>query len=127
MKPKIPTERQIQVAFFDHVKIIEQTNPLWQLIASYPLQRGNDVVWLMMRLREGARKNHPDLHWPIKRGGYSSLYVEVKRKGNKIKDEQADYLEKLRKQGHHAICMTVDNHGPILDYFKAYEKGLIIK
>ena len=127
MKIKRLTERQIQVNFFNHVTYFGGFNSLWGLVSAYPLQRGNDVVWLMLRLKEGAKKNHPDLHWPISRGGYNSLYVELKRKGNKLKADQALYLEKLRSEGNHAVCLTVESHEPVVEYFEAYLNNKIIK
>lgn len=54
----------------------------------------------------GLRSGIPDLHLPVSRKPFFSLYIELKnykafqRKGHSLSDEQNKWIEKLRKQGH---------------------------
>lgn len=52
----------------------------------------------------GTKPGVPDLMLPIKRAGYSGLYIELKKlKGGKVSDEQREWLDHLRKEGFGAI------------------------
>ena len=54
--------------------------------------------------KEGLRKGFPDLCLPVARGGYHSLYIELKRiKGSITTTEQTEWIEALKQQGHVAI------------------------
>jgi hypothetical protein len=53
---------------------------------------------------EGARSGLPDLHLPISRGCYLSLYVEMKDvKGGRLSPNQLDWFEKLEKAGNAVV------------------------
>lgn len=52
----------------------------------------------------GVKSGVPDLMLPIKRGGYSGLFIELKKiKGGKVSEEQREWLDHLRSQGFGAI------------------------
>lgn len=54
----------------------------------------------------GMKKGYPDLFFPIRRGGYSGLFVELKRiKGGHIEPEQKVWANMLISQGYrHEFC-----------------------
>ena len=53
----------------------------------------------------GLRPGVPDICLPVPKGGYSGLYIELKRIGGKPTEEQLDWLELLDNYGHCvAIC-----------------------
>jgi hypothetical protein len=60
---------------------------------------------------EGVKKGVPDICLPVPRGGYHSLYIELKRrKGGRVEPEQTEWLEELGRQGHYvAICNGYDS------------------
>jgi len=80
-------ERDMQVSFFKEVAWRANTDWRWGMILSYPLQRGNDVVWLKMRLQEGAsmkagsksKATESQLEWCIKlnEAGYLSCVLNA--------------------------------------------------
>lgn len=128
MRAKIPTERQIQVALFQHVEYLTNcVDPAWGLLCSYPLQRGNDVLWLKLRMQEGAKKGWPDLFLPVAKGGYHGLFIELKRKGNKPSESQIELLNKLKKQGYCAECLIVDDSLQVVEFIRNYLDGKILK
>ena len=49
---------------------------------------------------EGVKAGVPDIHLPVARCGYHSLYIEVKRRhGNTTTENQDEWIAKLRAQG----------------------------
>lgn len=58
------------------------------------------------KLKEmGLRKGMPDVHLPVSRCAFSSLYIEMKKIGGKPTAEQVDRLEILERYGNAvAIC-----------------------
>lgn len=121
------TERQIQVGVFQHAQILANREPLWGLLCAYPLQRGNDALWLKLRLEEGAKKGWPDITWPIARGGHNGLYIELKRRGNKPSDEQMKILTMLYNQGFCAECLIVDSWEPVIGFLQKYLDGKLVR
>lgn len=81
------------------------------------------------RKAEGVRAGVPDLHLPVPRGGYASLYVEMKReklrptktKGvrrdrTKTTAEQDAWIEGLRKVGNRVeVCYTADEAWEVIE------------
>jgi hypothetical protein len=124
---KLPTERAIQVAVFEYAKVLANREPLWNLLCAYPLQRGNDVLWLKLRMQEGAKKGWPDITWPIPRGGHNGLYLELKRKGNKPSLEQMKIITMLYNQGFCAECLIVDDWRQVIAFLQKYLDGKIIR
>lgn len=60
----------------------------------------NPTTGAMLK-REGVRRGIPDLCIPIARGGYNSLYIELKNgKAGRLSDEQKNVIDYLRRQGH---------------------------
>ncbi len=57
------------------------------------------------RKRMGVKKGVPDLCLPVQRGGYAGLYLEMKRPGGHVREEQHWWLEHLDMQGYcTAVC-----------------------
>lgn len=49
---------------------------------------------------EGVKAGVPDIHLPVARCGYHSLYIEMKRRhGNTTTENQDEWIAKLRAQG----------------------------
>ena len=123
----LPTERQIQVGVFQAAKILARVDPTWDLLCAYPLQRGNDLLWLKLRLQEGAKKGWPDLTLPVARGGHHGLYLELKRKGNKPQLEQMKVITALYNQGYCAECLIVDSWEPVIAFIQKYLAGKLVR
>ena len=124
---KAPTEREIQVAVFQAAQVLANRDPVWNLLCAYPLQRGNDALWLKLRLQEGAKKGWPDLTLPVPRGGHHGLYLELKRKGNKPQLEQMKIITALYNQGYCAECLIVDSWEPVIAFIQKYLAGKLVR
>lgn len=55
--------------------------------------------------KEGVRSGVPDVHLPVARGGYHSLYIELKREygGKAPTDEQVEWAKKLILYGNRVV------------------------
>lgn len=77
---------------------------------------------------EGVRKGVPDLCVPIARGGYHSLYIEMKRTdgvASDVSDEQYKWVMSLREQGMAAFaCFGVDNAIACVDWYMGLDSDV---
>lgn len=69
---------------------------------------------------EGMTVGIPDLHIPVPRKGYASLYIEMKNgKAGRLSDYQKDMIERLRSYGNKVeVVRTLDEFMAVVDdYF----------
>ena len=69
---------------------------------------------------EGLRPGVPDLCLPVARGGYHSLYIEMKRRvGGQLGDSQKIWRLALQEEGHRVeVCKGfAEARKVILDYY----------
>lgn len=73
------SERDEQVALFQKAEAYEHRHPELALLFAVPNggQR-NKIVAARMKA-EGVKPGVPDIAWPIARGGYHALFIEMKR------------------------------------------------
>jgi len=85
-------------------------NPQYPEVRAYHIPNGgkrHPKVGAKLK-RQGVRPSVPDWHIPVARGGYHSMYVELKREGVSVPPEQREMHEFLRGQGHYvAVCKTL--------------------
>lgn len=74
----------------------------------------------------GVKAGMPDLHLPVAKGMYHSLYIELKRtKGGRVSEAQARMIKKLQKAGN-CVCVCYgaeDAIRTIQAYYNFAEKG----
>lgn len=51
----------------------------------------------------GVKSGVPDLHLPVARGGYHSLYIELKAANGRVSGNQSEWLAALNQQGNKAV------------------------
>lgn len=113
-------ERAVQIAVVDHAKMLANLNAEWDLLCAYPLQRGNDFLWLKMRMEEGAVKGWPDLFLPVAKCGYHGLFIEIKSPKGKLSEHQEDVLKKLTARGYKCVVMYVNEAAPVISLIQKY-------
>lgn len=85
------------------------------------------------KLKEmGLRKGMPDVHLPVSRCAFSSLYIEMKKIGGKPTAEQVDRLEILERYGNAVvICEGAEAAEKVLTAYCSNDyktlDGLILK
>lgn len=69
---------------------------------------------------EGMTVGIPDLHIPVPRKGYASLYIEMKNgKAGRLSENQKEMIERLRSYGNKVeVVRTLDDFMAVVnDYF----------
>ena len=66
---------------------------------------GKLTIWKAKYLKaEGAKSGFPDLHLPIARNGYHSLYIEMKSKVGTVSPIQKEVFADLKRHGN---CVSI--------------------
>ena len=105
-----PRETDLQAAVFDWVKWEVSRRP--ELFLMYAIPNGAvagpgrfaTVNWMKS---QGMRNGVPDLCLPVPRGGFSSLYIEMKTEAGVMSDAQDKYIAVLRHYGNRVeVCRS---------------------
>ncbi len=74
---------------------------------------------------EGVRPGVPDVCLPVARGGYHACWIEMKCRGGRVRESQADWLTDLSQEGHFAVvCYNWTTAAHIVE---RYLSGQIIR
>ncbi len=116
-KPARPKPRELERA--EQVAVIKWADgnaqlkwPELALLHSVPNGGDRNFIVACKLKGEGLRRGVPDLHLPVARGGYHSLWIEMKAGAGKPKKHQEWWIARLRDEGHFvAVCW--DRHAAI--------------
>lgn len=108
------TERDEQAALFDWAEWQGNITPELKLLYAIP----NGQYRPGQAMEPGLKAGVPDICLPVARGGYHSLYVELKVGSNSPSKEQKRWITSLRKAGHRVdVCWGYEAaKETILDY-----------
>ena len=57
----------------------------------------------------GVKAGVPDIHLPVPKGGYNSLWIELKAEGGRIRPEQREFLQAAAEYGGYCVvCYGAD-------------------
>ena len=111
----VPLEKAEQAALFRWASYAVLTHPELQDLHAIPNAGGyvggyrNNLQRVQAAKREGVRAGVPDVHLPHARGGFHSLYIELKRVGatpSAVSNRQRDWHERLRAAGNAVhVCL----------------------
>lgn len=97
----IPTEDSEQAALFDWANYATGRHPELVLLYAIPNGGKRHIKTAITLRRTGVKPGVPDIHLPVARGSYHSLYIEMKRrKGGTVSPEQKEWHKALQEQGH---------------------------
>ena len=82
--------------------------------------------------RMGVLAGVPDLHLPVARAGYNSLYIEMKYGDNRLQKTQKEFLKAAAVEGNYCcVCYTADDAIEVLQSYMcnmtAFENLSILK
>jgi len=101
---QIPTENQEQAALFEWARLSEKKHPELKLLHAIPNGGLRDGRTAAILARTGVKSGVPDLCLPVARGGWHSLYLELKRaKGGRVSENQKNWINALNDQGNKAV------------------------
>jgi len=96
----VATEHAEQAALIDWCAGQAPRIPELGLLYAIPNGGARDVRVAVQLKAEGVQAGIPDLHLPVARGGWHSLYLELKRtRGGRVEPEQAAWHAALLAQG----------------------------
>lgn len=107
------------MAVIAEVDLRAKQNPVWDCIAGYPGQRGNDFIWLQMKTAEGLRAGFADLIILHPAHGYHAAFVELKVTA-KVSPEQKIWLENRRRDAYFADVMRAQSAQPVIEFLGWY-------
>jgi len=99
------SEAQQQSAIFKWSRLVREKYPELKLLHAIPNGGRRDSIEAMHLKQQGVKPGVPDMHLPVARKGFLSLYIELKTEKGKPSSEQTWWIEELNNQGNHAqIC-----------------------
>ena len=105
IKQPVATEHQEQVATIDWCSLMSNRYTALGLIYAIPNGSHRHISVAVKLKREGVRRSIPDLHLPVARGEYHSLYIEMKRTNGRATKDQKDMHDLLRAEGNRVeVC-----------------------
>lgn len=110
-RPPAPLERHSQAALFEWAGHATGRHPELATLYAIPNAGGftggfrKNMLRVMQMRKEGVRSGVPDVHLPVARGGYHSLYIEMKREygGKGSSAEQVEWAKKLVRFGNRVV------------------------
>lgn len=105
---KLPSVRQDreheeQVAFMQWCQLQERKYPELKLMFAIPNGGQRSITTAGKLKKEGVKAGIPDLHLPIARGVYHSLFIEMKVGKNKPTAHQIKMMEMLSSSGNFCV------------------------
>ena len=101
---RIVTEHDEQKALIIWARGRAATVPEIGLLYAVPNGgRRNPVTAAKLR-EEGVLPGIPDLHLPVPRNSFASLYIELKRKGGRLQAVQLERIDELQAQNNR-VCV----------------------
>ena len=72
----------------------------------------------------GVKKGVPDLHLPVARGRYHSLYIEMKTETGRTSPEQGWWIEHLNAEGNFAeVCHGWQSAVRVIEWYMTLKEG----
>jgi hypothetical protein len=69
-----------------------------------------------------------DLFLPCARGGWFGLYMELKKKGGRVREGQAEFLAFVSQQGYFdAVCYSYEEAVEVLELYLSQPRTEVIK
>lgn len=112
-------EHDDQVAIFEWSEYM--VNLRWSMLAyMFAIPNGGwraikTAGWMKA---EGVKAGVPDIHFPVAKGGFHGLYIEMKFGKNKPTESQEDYIKFLKERGYAvAVCYGFDEAVAVLEWY----------
>lgn len=99
------SEETEQINLFRWAAFMENRYPELELMYHVPNEGKRSAVTGSRLKQAGLKPGVPDIVLPVARGGYISLYIELKYGKNKATENQKKWLSGLKQRGHlTAVC-----------------------
>lgn len=117
------TEAQHQSSLFKWTQAIRQQYPKLKLLYHIPNGGKRDKIEAAHLKQQGVKKGVPDLHLPVARGKYHSLYIEMKDEDGRVSPEQSWWIEELRAEDNCCeVCYGWDEARKVIEWYLTLPK-----
>ncbi len=117
-KPVTEAQHQRAVILWSEQPSIRQKYPELKLLYHIPNGGTRDAVEGRHLKEQGVKSGVPDLHLPVARGPYHSLYIEMKTETGDTSGAQDWWLEELSKQGNFCeVCHGWESAVKVLEWY----------
>lgn len=112
------TESQEQATLFEWVEWNIKKYPALWFLHHIPNGGSRNKIEAANLKRQGVKAGVSDLHLPVARGGYHSLYIEMKSKTGRISTAQAEWINRVREEGNAAfVCYSAQEAIKKLEWY----------
>lgn len=112
------SEHQEQVTLFQWAAWQSNITPELKLLHAIP-NGGHRHKSVARELKaEGVKAGIPDVFFPVARGEFHGLYIEMKAKGGRTRDSQKWWLQQLSDQGYKtAVCYSYEEARGVIEKY----------
>ena len=116
-------EAKIQKAIFDWRNLHIGKYPELKLLMAIPNGGKRDAIEGYNLKRQGVLAGASDIHLPVPRGRYASLWIELKAGNNKPTEQQQSFMDEANQHGNFAcVAYGFDEAVNIIEW---YLKGAV--
>lgn len=127
----VPTEHNEQKSLFQRLEFMMRDNP--RLGMAYAIPNGTrTTIRVAKKMKaEGVKSGMPDIHYPVARNGYLSLYIEMKARpykntegkvvSQKLSGNQKRCKAALEREGH--LVLMAEGWEEALGIILTYDAG----
>jgi hypothetical protein len=94
------SEHQEQVAYFDWVRLMENSDSRYSMIFAIPNGGRRDTSTAVKLKREGVKAGVSDVFVAIPSRGYHGAFLELKTKTGRVRDSQKVFIAAAAEQGY---------------------------
>lgn len=110
-------EYDMQATVFERAAMLAVLHPEYWLLFAVP----NDMVRPGQRVTPGLKAGVPDLFWPVARGGYHGMFIELKVGRNQLSPEQQTWIDRLEMEGFFCVVIRNDPEAVVAE-MESYRK-----
>lgn len=112
------TEAQEQATVIEWALYNQHRYPELRLLYHIPNGGRRDARTGAMMKRQGVKPGVPDLHLPVPRGKYHSLFIEMKTEKGKASENQKEWIKALSDEGNMAVvCHSAEEAIAVLKVY----------
>lgn len=127
----VPSEHDEQKNFFGRLEFQMRDNPRFGLAYAIPNGTRTTMRVAKKMKAEGVKAGIPDIHYPVARNGFLSLYIEMKSRPyhndsgklvrQRLRPEQVAAKKALEREGH--LVLMAEGWEEALGIILTYEAG----
>ena len=110
-------EYAMQSTVFERCTMLAALYPEYALVFAVP----NGQFRPGQRMEAGLKPGVPDIFWPVARGGYHDMFIELKVGRNQLSAEQRAWIDRLEPEGFYCVVIRNDPEVVIAE-MEAYRK-----